>query len=436
MKKATFNKRGRVILLALGAVLLASACSVTAPPGYNDDEGTVKIKQVLFNHYFSGSLVGGIDTMVGRLNADSPDFKVNAVPIDHEAYKLLVPEMLKSGKPADMYSYWAGARTQAVSPYLQPLDDLWEAQGLDAVFPAFITETACTYDGHQYLIPITQHYVGLVCNKSVFNELGIAMPENWEQLLAACEKLKGAGITPIALGSKDRWPAQFWFDYIQVRTQPLDFREALMTGKASYTDPRVVHIFEIWKDLVDRGYFNADANETTWDTGAGDRVYNGDAGMTLMGTWIVGYYQDKPDPWVLGEDYEIIPFPVIDPEIPGCSIGPIDGIMIPVNAHNREEAKRVVAYFAEKETQKAMSSGSGAFAPSLEVEDAFYTVAQQALLKTIRNTPGWAFAFDLATPPEAAEIGLNTFVDFMEFPEAYRYLLEETQRQMVEAFGQ
>ena len=61
--------------------------------------------------------------------------------------------------------------------------------------------------------------------------------------------------------------------------------------------------------MVDKGYFAANANADDW-TDAGDKVARGEAAMTLMGTWIGGYWNGiglKP-----GEDYDFFEFPQID----------------------------------------------------------------------------------------------------------------------------
>lgn len=34
------------------------------------------------------------------------------------------------------------------------------------------------------------------------------------------DTLKAKGVVPIALGAKDQWPAQFWFDILLLRTAP------------------------------------------------------------------------------------------------------------------------------------------------------------------------------------------------------------------------
>ncbi len=62
-----------------------------------------------------------------------------------------------------------------------------------------------------------------------------------------------------------------------------------MAGEASYADPEVVRTLELWAELAAAGCFNDDPNGIDW-TDAADQVANGDAAMTLMGTWITGYW--------------------------------------------------------------------------------------------------------------------------------------------------
>ncbi len=419
-----------VFAIALMMTVLIGCQSTPKPLVSEKKPVAVIAKQLSFQHYFSGSISGGIDQMVQKMNEQSDQFKITAVPLDHEAFKVRIKEAIDSVDAADLYSYWAGAKTQNLSASLEPLNDVWDAQKLDDKFPKSIMESAVTYDGKKLLLPITQHYVGIVINQKIFDENGLKPPKDWTAYLKTCETLKSKGIIPIALGSKSKWPAQFWFDYILLRTSGYDYRQTLMAGKASYTDPQVMKSFELWKILLDREYINKDANALEWDTGAAEMVYSGKAAMTLMGTWVIGYYEDSAHQWKLGTDYNIIDFPVMDSSISSCALGPIDGIVIPKASINKEQAKSIIVNFASVENQKVMSHDSGAFAPSLEVEDAFYSPERSALLKRIRQMERWAFNYDLATPPERAEIGLDAFQDFIQYPQEYKSILEVVQRKI------
>src|SRR5690606_23622359 len=116
--------------------------------------------------------------------------------------------------PPDLFSYWAGARVQFIvdSGRLAPIDDMWNNNNLDDVVPASLASGATMYSGQRYLIPFGYHYAGMFYNPKVMAEAGVTeFPETWDEFIALCDTLQAAGITPVALGSMNRWPAQFWF---------------------------------------------------------------------------------------------------------------------------------------------------------------------------------------------------------------------------------
>ncbi len=48
------------------------------------------------------------------------------------------------------------------------------------------------------------------------------------------------------------------------------------------------------------------------------------------------------------------------------------------------------------------------------------------MLEDIKASKHWAFNYDLATSPDTAEKGLDFFIDFLSFPEAYEVLSSRT----------
>ena len=88
--------------------------------------------------------------------------------------------------------------------YLLDLEDLaadYEAEhGNETLFAIARNAYGQTHDGDDTLhsIPYQPSIFGFFYNKTLFNEAGIeAAPTTWEELDAACAKLKDAGITPI-----------------------------------------------------------------------------------------------------------------------------------------------------------------------------------------------------------------------------------------------
>lgn len=409
-----------VILILVLVLMTSVGCSEREKP-------EVKTKESLtLLHYFSGVFSGGIDALVGGFNQEQDAFLLSAIPIEHEAFKTSILKALADNNPPELYSYWAGARTGAIKDKLYPLDEVWERASLDDVFPRALMDKACMIDGQHYLLPITQHYVAFFYNKAVFERLNLDPPKTWDQFLNACEVIKASGVVPIGLGSKNQWPAQFWFDYLMLRSFPIDIREGLMQGTLAYDSPQVIKVFEIWQDMIARGYFNANPNDDDWHEGPLSGLASGQVAMTLMGTWAISNLENDYK-LEAGRDFGYFDFPEITEALERVALGPIDGIIVPRESQNPQGALEAIEYLARPESQKAMALGSGAFSPSMQVSEETYGPLQREMLPSIRSADHWAFNYDLATTPERAKLGLQLFSDFLVFPTAYSELLMKLQ---------
>ena len=423
------TRRGStLIVLAMAAALVILQ---TIPEDQEPSAPAIPKKTINFFHYFSGTLSGGIDEMVAEVNASSDAFTVLATPLNHEAFKTMIPTSFERGNPPELFSYWAGEKVRQLvaDNRLQPIDDLWLDQHLAEKFSPAIVDSAISYDAHKYLLPITQHIVVFFYNKRIFDRLGLLPPTDWQEFKQLCKQLKEQAITPIALGARERWPAQFWFDYLLLRTAGPEYRHLLTQGKQRYLDPEVVTAIRIWVELLEEGYFNSSANQLDWSE-ATALVRRGDAAMTLMGTWATQTLEAGEDRLEPGKEYDFFAFPVITAGLPHVSVGPIDGIVISRDAENAALAQNVLAYFAGRNAQQRMSVGSGALSPDMTVPDSVYTPLKLRLKQEIDRSDQWAFAFDLATPQAIADRGLDSFSELIAFPGQYIPILEDLQAEI------
>ncbi|WP_136660753.1 extracellular solute-binding protein [Nitratireductor sp. XY-223] len=419
--------RRKLFAAAIVAPTLMIAGPVTA-----QDKGDVTI-----SHYFTGEFGQKVfNEQVAKFEKDT-GYKLKNSPIGHEDFKTGILVQAAGKSLPDVFSYWAGARVQFVvdSGALHPIDDMWKKDGLDKVIAKSVADSATVYDGKRYLVPFNYHYAGMFYNTKVMADAGITeMPKTWEEFLAACETLKGKGVTPIALGSKDRWPAQFWFDYLLLRTAGPEYRAKLMDGSASYDDEEVKHAMGLWKELVDKGYFVANANADGW-TDASDKVARGDAAMTLMGTWITGYWNGIG--LVPADDYDFFPFPEINAGVSNAVVGPVDGLVIAANAENVEGAEAFVDYMtANVDVQTEWTKTYGALSANVNVDPANYNAVMQKAFTTVANAETFAFNYDLATPPPVAEVGLSMFARFMDDPSKVDDILAQASSDAAGAFKQ
>lgn len=413
------------LAIVLGLVLF---CGILAPPALAAGKGSGEM--VTMMHYFSGELGRkGLNTIIKSFQEQN-QIVVFDNPIGHADFKTTILSMAAAGNLPDIFSYWAGTRTQFIadSGELQPIDDIWAKNNLGAMVPKSIADGATMYNGKRYLIPFGYHYTGIFYNPELIAKLKPKvkwLPKNWKEFISLCQKLKRAGVTPIALGSKNRWPAQFWFDYLILRTAGPEYRARLMSGQASYTDPEVVQAMELWKAMVDKGFFTKFANADTW-TDAADKVADGEAAMTLMGTWITGYWNGKGRQPL--SDYDFFEFPEIEKGVPKASVGPLDGLLLSKEAPNAEAARKLITFMiSDVDSQTTWAKAQGALSPNKSVSADIYTPVMKKALEVVNGSDTFAFNYDLATTPPMAEVGLSMFSQFMDDPSKFQEYLQTAQ---------
>ena len=364
---------------------------------------------VSFVHYFYNDYHGA-EAMVARAMQVEPGLDIKPRAFQEGLFKVNIQAMLEGEAAPDLFANWAGQSMQGLvdKGVVTPVDDVWDAHQLDSRFPPAI-EAASTYNGVRYAVPITFHWTGFFYNKKVFASLGLQPPATWEEFLEVCAALRKAGITPIAMGLQNRWPAQFWFDFLLLRTAGPDFRAQLLRGEASFTDPRVKRAVAVWQELVKSGAFMRQPGLYDW-AGAAKAMHGGQAAMVLDGTWLIGYLE-RALGWKGGEDFGAFAFPVMDPALPRVDLRCVD--LVAVAARGKQaEGRRALAALTDPAAQFAMSQVSGAMAASKEVSIASYAPLKQHIARYIERAEASAFYFDQAAPTPLVKAGLDAFVAF------------------------
>ena len=195
----------------------------------------------------------------------NPDIEVIHSIVAHEDFKTAIRAYLTASTPPDVLTWFAGNRARFFidNDQIMDISDVWESEGWNESYPKGF-QAMSTVDDAQYFLPTSWYWWAVYYRVSVFEELGLEAPETWEEFLVVNETLKENGYTPIAIGTKYRWTAAAWFDYLNMRINGPQFHIDLMLGKESYDDPRVAEVFEYWRVLLDNGYFLEDAAAYSW----------------------------------------------------------------------------------------------------------------------------------------------------------------------------
>ena len=188
---------------------------------------------------------------------------------------------------------------------LGDLNDLAAEEKWDAVVPAALQKFS-KYEGNWIAAPVNVHSTNWIwANKAVFDKLGIAQPTNWDELIAALDKIKAAGLVPLAHGGQ-AWQDATIFDSVVLTTGGADFyKKALIDLDADALGSDTMKtVFDRMAKL--RTYVDANFSGRDWNL-ASAMVIKGEAGMQIMGDWAKGEFLHANQ--VPGKDFLCFRFP-------------------------------------------------------------------------------------------------------------------------------
>jgi glucose/mannose transport system substrate-binding protein len=188
---------------------------------------------------------------------------------------------------------------------LGDLNDLAAEEKWDSVVPAALQKFS-KYEGNWIAAPVNVHSTNWIwANKAVFDKLGIAQPTNWDELIAALDKIKAAGLVPLAHGGQ-AWQDATIFDSVVLTTGGADFyKKALIDLDADALGSDTMKtVFDRMAKL--RTYVDANFSGRDWNL-ASAMVIKGEAGMQIMGDWAKGEFLHANQ--VPGKDFLCFRFP-------------------------------------------------------------------------------------------------------------------------------
>lgn len=221
---------------------------------------------------------------------ENPDVNIEFIFTDSDNYQEKLTTLMAGDELPDVWlskgdmlpTFADAGAIQAADQYISA-DSEWANAYVEGAF------ADCTYDGTQWGVPFQMqaNCIG-VYNEAIFEECGVdGWPETWTELLDACEKIKAAGYTPIAMGNKDQWLAEsaVFNTYAYKYIDQAWFDSLANNEGAKFTDEAFVRALAGFQDIAQ--YFNEDMNSINQDEMFA-LYYNKQAAMFFDGAWSIG----------------------------------------------------------------------------------------------------------------------------------------------------
>jgi glucose/mannose transport system substrate-binding protein len=272
------------------------------------------------------------------------------------------PDLFQANVGADLMQWVLVNRVDALESKLLALDDVMPAAEVAEwrrQIPARLLDQV-SFDGKLYGVPSNVHRINTIFyNRRVFDRYGLAVPTSVADFRAMAKKLKGTGVSLLAVGSKEPWTlALVAFECLLVSREGPTFYNDYLRGKLKPDDPRLLATLDAMLELGT--YFNPDHPQRNW-LQAIDLVVRGQAAMTPMGDWASMFFNTQG--MKNGQDYAEIAFPGSE----GTFVFTSDAFALPVEARNKAGALRLLHTVGAPEAQRAIAGAKGALSPRADV---------------------------------------------------------------------
>ncbi|WP_051541152.1 ABC transporter substrate-binding protein [Caldalkalibacillus mannanilyticus] len=316
------------------------------------------------------TMFGGTDPVTSVLRDVLQEFEnqnpgikiINDSMTAGDAFNTKVSTDFSSGNEPEIVFYFNGANATSFveAGKVIPMEELLDAdQEWKEGFHEAALEQMKEKDGKLYAIPVNGFYEGLIVNKAMFDEYGIALPTDWATYEKAISAFKEKGIIPIGQSLPESW--YLIEHYLMAAGGP--------AGHQNPFDDSWKKGLEVIQKHAEMGAFPIDAN--TIDDATAQHLFDTEqAAMMINGSWAVGGLSEE-----MQEKVVVLPIPAMEGStgtgqdvIGGFSAG----FYITTKAYEspkKEAAIQLLKFLTSKENiQKYATANGGPPAAKVTVE--------------------------------------------------------------------
>ncbi len=302
--------------------------------------------------------VAQINAILAEFNKAYPNITIKFDPTNPPDYNATLRTQLEGGTGPDLYYLrsFATSRQLFEEGFIEPLADL---PGLKENFSEASLVPWSAADGAPYGVPFIAVSHGIYYNKDLFKELGLSVPQTWEELLTTAQAIKDAGYIPFANASGDAWTIA---EIVFMNLAPTfiggyEGRQAYLNGERCFNDEAMVNAFQAVADL---GPFVPDGQAALTYYDSQQLFLMGQAAMWLGGSWDIPVFESEaPDfewgvfgvPAPEGQDQRFVTFHLDA------------GMGVNAASPNKEAAKTFLEWMTTPEFAKLLANQLPGFFP-------------------------------------------------------------------------
>lgn len=352
-----------------------------------------------------------VSEIINQYQADHSNVIIKQEILDNEQYKNKLKVLSASNELPDVGITWAAG---FMEPYVKgglfaELDDIMSGDQLKDKFVSGTTE-AYSVDGKTYALPIELNISPIYYNKEIFAKYNLEVPVTYDEFKQVVKTLTDNGVSPIALGNKDRWTGSLWYMYLADRIAGNETLKKAIDGSGSFDDPGLIQAATEIQTLADMNAFNKGFNGLSNEEGKSEFL-NNKAAMYLMGTWELPNFTTNPDiPQEFKDKVGFFKFPTVEGgkgDINSWVGGPGVGLFVAEESKVKDEAKAFVEYFVSKWGEQSVSVAGVIPATKVDTTQGSLPQLYIDLLNELNSASSITLFADVQMKANAAQEHLN-----------------------------
>jgi multiple sugar transport system substrate-binding protein len=339
---------------------------------------------------------------------------------DEPTYQAFIRSSLQTPDQPGLFTWATGPllRQLAVRGQLTSTSALWRQAIADGNLPQGL-EQYYTVNGQQYCIPENVSYWVMFYNKHIFQRDGLTVPATWQQFMTDAATLKQHGTVPFY--ETNVLFSFVWFQTLLAGSSP-SLYVRLTEGKASYTDPGVVTVMQLWRNMIDHGYMSDPGNKTDPAT----MLKTGQVAMVPDGTWFdTSMVQAGMKP---GTDYGMFIIPSVNPALTRTPVALETGpLCIPSKPADKQADIKFASWWLKPGPQATWSDSRDDVSanPTVKISDQELNTLTHEVVGTKYQLVNRYYD---AVSPTVLTAALDAFGAFMANPNSYQSQLAAIQR--------
>lgn len=332
----------------------------------------------------------GYKETIDRFNKDYEGvYHVTPITTNLEEYYTKLNALVASNETPDVFIVSPGPNLDVyVDPGVAaPLNQYLEADGWKDTFSSDAVFSAATYGNDIYAVPLNIAAACVFYNTEMFDKAGVEVPKNFDEMLAACDKLQKAGYTPISISAGTAWCLSMVAGYLFDRNG-VDL-DALNAGTDKWTNDKCVKATEQLLQLSK--YFQPTAAGDTNDVATAS-FYNEEAAILIQGSWAIGQINGS------NPGFEtkcgVFQFPAVNGgNDPNRVIAKSDSLAMSAKTEHPEACIALMKYFTDETAQKYTAEVGGKIPVTSVKYDASKAPAQLAYVMDVFTGASSTFGF-------------------------------------------